>query len=106
MSCKFDPSVYVNVPLGMFHCPLCFEMVLAGFAASAVNVTVGVQGERGDAGGDCESGTTRGRIATQAEMEDWVKLNIDIPDWITYCPPPRRIRLRTRVWRWVLRLIA
>ena len=30
--CPFDPSVYVNVPLGMFHCPGCGEMVIAGMA--------------------------------------------------------------------------
>ena len=30
--CSFDPSVYVNVPLGMFHCPECGEMVIAGMA--------------------------------------------------------------------------
>ena len=30
--CPFDPSVYINVPLGMFHCPECGEMVIAGMA--------------------------------------------------------------------------
>ncbi len=28
--CPFDPSIYNDVPLGMFHCPLCGEMVIAG----------------------------------------------------------------------------
>lgn len=28
--CPFDPSIYVNVPLGMFHCPLCGDMIVAG----------------------------------------------------------------------------
>lgn len=30
MKCEFDPSSLVGVPLGMFHCPLCGEMVVAG----------------------------------------------------------------------------
>ena len=28
--CLFDPSIYTGVPLGMFHCPICGEMVIAG----------------------------------------------------------------------------
>lgn len=28
--CSFDPSVYKDVPMGMFHCPVCGEMVVAG----------------------------------------------------------------------------
>ena len=28
--CSFDPRVYKNAPIGMFHCPECGEMVLAG----------------------------------------------------------------------------
>lgn len=28
--CTFDPEIYKDVPLGMFHCPECGEMVLAG----------------------------------------------------------------------------
>ena len=28
--CTFDPSVLVNVALGIFHCPTCGEMVVAG----------------------------------------------------------------------------
>lgn len=32
MTCPFDPSDdrYIDAPIGMFHCPLCGEMVLAG----------------------------------------------------------------------------
>lgn len=30
MKCKFDPSLYKNKPIGMFHCPECGEMVIAG----------------------------------------------------------------------------
>jgi hypothetical protein len=30
--CPFDPIPYANMPLGMFHCPLCSEMVIAGMA--------------------------------------------------------------------------
>ncbi len=29
-NCTFDPSDLVGVPLGMFHCEQCGEMVLAG----------------------------------------------------------------------------
>ena len=28
--CTFDPTVYAGQPIGMFHCPECGEMVLAG----------------------------------------------------------------------------
>jgi hypothetical protein len=30
--CRFDPMApqYIDAPIGMFHCPLCGEMVLAG----------------------------------------------------------------------------
>lgn len=28
--CPYDPRPLRNVPLGMFHCPLCDEMVVAG----------------------------------------------------------------------------
>ncbi len=28
--CEFDPTKFKNMPLGMFHCPECGEMVLAG----------------------------------------------------------------------------
>lgn len=30
--CRFDPMApqYIGAPIGMFHCPLCGEMVLAG----------------------------------------------------------------------------
>ena len=30
--CSHDPSVYQNCPVGMYHCPECGEMVLAGVA--------------------------------------------------------------------------
>ena len=30
MKCPYDPSQLVDVPIGMFHCPECGEMVLAG----------------------------------------------------------------------------
>ncbi len=30
MDCEFDPSEMVGQPIGMFHCPLCGEMVVAG----------------------------------------------------------------------------
>lgn len=29
MNCKFDPT-QITGPIGMFHCPECGEMVLAG----------------------------------------------------------------------------
>lgn len=32
MSCTFDPTVYAGAPIGMFHCPDCGEMVIAGLA--------------------------------------------------------------------------
>ena len=28
--CPYDPQIYVNQPIGMFHCPYCGEMQLAG----------------------------------------------------------------------------
>ena len=28
--CPFNPVIYLNKPIGMFHCPWCGEMVLAG----------------------------------------------------------------------------
>jgi hypothetical protein len=27
--CKFDPKIYAGLPIGMFHCPECGEMVIA-----------------------------------------------------------------------------
>ena len=30
MTCSFDPKPYIGVPIGMFHCPECGEMVVAG----------------------------------------------------------------------------
>jgi len=30
MKCTFDPTIYAGKPIGMFHCPECGEMVLAG----------------------------------------------------------------------------
>lgn len=30
MTCSYDPSGLIGVPLGMFHCPQCLEMVIAG----------------------------------------------------------------------------
>jgi len=29
--CSYDPSKLIGVPMGMFHCPECGEMVLAGY---------------------------------------------------------------------------
>lgn len=29
--CPFEPEHLVGVPMGMFHCELCGEMVIAGF---------------------------------------------------------------------------
>jgi len=29
-SCPYEPERLVGCPIGMFHCPLCGEMVLAG----------------------------------------------------------------------------
>lgn len=29
--CDYDPTPLLGEPIGMFHCPLCGEMVLAGF---------------------------------------------------------------------------
>jgi len=28
--CTFDPTIYAGMPIGMFHCPECGEMQLAG----------------------------------------------------------------------------
>jgi hypothetical protein len=28
--CSYDPKEYANAPIGMFHCPDCGEMVIAG----------------------------------------------------------------------------
>lgn len=28
--CTYDPSTLIDVPIGMFHCPECGEMVMAG----------------------------------------------------------------------------
>ena len=28
--CPFDPSSMLDMPIGMFHCPKCGEMVVAG----------------------------------------------------------------------------
>jgi len=30
MKCTFDPKTYAGYPIGMFHCPECGEMVVAG----------------------------------------------------------------------------
>ena len=30
MKCSFDPMIYKDAPMGMFHCPECGEMQLAG----------------------------------------------------------------------------
>ncbi len=30
MSCPYDPNELVNLPIGMFHCPECGCMVIAG----------------------------------------------------------------------------
>jgi len=30
IQCPFDPNIYANQPIGMFHCPYCGEMQLAG----------------------------------------------------------------------------
>jgi hypothetical protein len=30
MQCQYDPKVMAGLPIGMFHCPDCGEMVLAG----------------------------------------------------------------------------
>ena len=30
LTCKFDPKTYADQPIGMFHCPECGEMVVAG----------------------------------------------------------------------------
>jgi hypothetical protein len=31
MNCEFDPTKLKYTPIGMLHCPLCGEMVLAGY---------------------------------------------------------------------------
>ena len=28
--CKHDPKQYLGMPIGMYHCPECGEMVVAG----------------------------------------------------------------------------
>lgn len=28
--CPYDPSSLVGIPLGMFHCPYCLQMIVAG----------------------------------------------------------------------------
>lgn len=33
--CTFDPSPLIGVPLGMFHCPSCGCMVVAGIEHGA-----------------------------------------------------------------------
>lgn len=30
--CPFDPTIYKDSPMGMFHCPWCGEMQMAGMA--------------------------------------------------------------------------
>lgn len=30
--CSYDPRPLLDAPIGMFHCPECGEMVLAGMA--------------------------------------------------------------------------
>lgn len=30
MACSYDPNTLKGQPIGMFHCPECGEMVLAG----------------------------------------------------------------------------
>lgn len=32
MKCSHDPTKLLNMPIGMYHCPECGEMVLAGVA--------------------------------------------------------------------------
>lgn len=31
-TCPYDPGVLKGAPIGMFHCPLCGEMQIAGLA--------------------------------------------------------------------------
>ena len=31
-TCSFKPETYANLPIGMFHCPECGEMVIAGMS--------------------------------------------------------------------------
>lgn len=30
IQCPFDPRIYKGAPIGMFHCPWCGELQLAG----------------------------------------------------------------------------
>jgi len=30
VKCPFNPIIYRNSPIGMFHCPWCNQMVMAG----------------------------------------------------------------------------
>jgi len=30
INCKHDPRQYAGMPIGMYHCPECGEMVVAG----------------------------------------------------------------------------
>lgn len=30
MTCPYDPRELVGLPIGMFHCPRCGEMIIAG----------------------------------------------------------------------------
>lgn len=32
MKCEFDPTLHKDQPIGMFHCPKCGQMVVAGMA--------------------------------------------------------------------------
>lgn len=32
MTCSYDPRPLAGQPIGMLHCPLCGEMVIAGMA--------------------------------------------------------------------------
>lgn len=58
MTCPFDPSddLYINAPIGMFHCPLCGEMVLAGMPHPDYSVWDLIDNERNSKNDETKTG--------------------------------------------------
>lgn len=65
--CTFDPAPLVGVPLGMFHCPSCGCMVLAGF-------------EHGPCEQSCEQYDDDDRAAWDRACEQMARSSAEDPD--------------------------
>ena len=45
MKCTYDPKPLLGLPMGMFHCPECGEMILAGLEHPDYSLTEEEDGE-------------------------------------------------------------